>query len=1651
MGLDERALGDASAAIAYGLTGVLSLIPALQEIGLDRKLNEDKRGLEKNGFHPDLVARHIRDNGAVFIGCGQEVLEPIRQELTQGGIPFIFVASSMIEDEGKRPPYFYTVVIRDIDGQRAAGLLEEVLKKRGREDGLEEEEGLERGISDVGLADNSTDPEEAQEKQQEDGDGSRDGDDAEMDEGEEQYKKKKKEAAKRKAGRRKERRLEEERKRQEKERARKEENYRNRASAAEITSAVNAVAQPSRTDYPEAYAIRAIEIEEQCGRCEKAELMRRELERMKLSGEDGSEGYRQLKDQYQNINDDIQAHHDRFQSIGKGGWQEYAAEMARRVREASTESLLGHAWDMPDGADYLRRNQDGSYRGYTREEKKACQDGKYRNGEANVTLHGYMQEAVRQGTAHREEKAPISFTRAGAGKLSLKQIADGNTIRAFMAQQGSEAGNCRGMGAPCPDRIYGSVGQAAGGSASVRFIRYAQGKAAPACGGILAGVGMSVIGGGSYRRKGSAALEEFQRIANRATEADGGAPASFGFTENTVRTRAASAMVMALKPAQENAGPEGGRNGRTVKVRKLRQDSLKRIGTGGARTRRAAADMVKNRYFSMIVRQGARAAIQSAAGDTGAGRIAVSAMYAVKLPAHIVKQQMLNAGRVSLDQGDAVMTALNSHIIRSRAAAASGLQGEALERFARQSGLTAGEIKAIRHDRAAMERLVARRYAGTFGIPGKKDMQGIIRAMGIREDLKKGDAIGTEDILGFLSRHGETTLAERSRALKNAGGNLEGLSGGQKRLVESLFSRGKFPDRDGMKAALEKNGVSRELADKLAGGNWASNGDILEALKQAGIQEDKTGALMKELKGVSMEDRAAMMGLFQLYAGDSLSGFDMDKFRDLLNVLDVDQALKDGLGRNYIHLSHMSMEDIRKLITKYRENPEAEAFLNRLLNEKICLTLGRNREISRMELINGVESFMFRMARGTDAMSGFSQVMSLTRGMTRTARSGYRLLYNMAFRRMTAPIGIGKLKAAPADLTAANMKAAVKQTRIAATFSKMMNRRAPQGLKRVAGHVLHPGRFIGQAVGKKVEWILLKHGVDTLALKAGVKTAAGKLTAAAAAASEFLLAAAAVILAIIILLMAYEGIDPGGNSEGNDYSAAYVSAADGKDAFLQEAVDMLRGYTDDFIRELNDAQYNRGLYAGMNGFNTNEGVASFEAGAYQVVFCGPDGEPIDDITSVDLNNSKDIISMASVFIPTIFNKPGENASLQAIAEYEKDKEHFLDYCTFLWAASHQISIEEYHPGNASNPDANDSSGLETDARTGRCGMDYELNGDQGAGVNWWIGTGASPASGEICGACARTDWYDTDITEHACAAKPAADPCTHGRWQTISTPLKHRACKGHHHHCSRHDYWYSCADKGKTKWDKDRNVYKRVWVCDGHMGAVVYATIGRISRMPNFGAAKDYDFDNPETYGGGGGIYSYFGGSGGEGGTAFKGNSYSLTDAQLKYLAAMCMGEQRTCATNEVTMRYQASLMANVYELYGKKKGLSIYEYLTLLPAQKKNGVSGWFATASHTYADKNVGSVSAQCVEWARDVFCNGNRITKANEQGALITGFVKAVYQGKTYAGNAMKNESIYVPGETILYTSGGQACLFEAFPGGHPAGCGTPVVDPFAIIID
>lgn len=1799
MALEDRIASSAMSSVAFSVSGVLSMIPAIQEVFLDRKLNKASLAQEmadNNSFRPDLVARHVRDNGAVFIGCEREYLDQIREALERSGVPYIAMDSSMVEDAAHRPPQPCTVVIRDVDGDRAADALQEIFEAIRQAEGpamdepdisddadIEEEEDLEHEIGeeepDAGIEDPDDDSghdEEGPEAEDDDDWGLDDIDeDEDEDKDSEKEKKKKAEQEKKKEKRRERlreqrreenrrrnqqlaeearrataagevrraetdrrdadaRRAEQDRRNEESRRAerdrrseesrrseetrrteesrRREEERRNADSRRdqdarrpndsarddrkqdsgrreEERRQVKTDDYGNQTSYRDAYSIRAAEVEAQCERFAQAELMRREMERMKLSGEDGSEAYAQLKKQYNSVDSEIRAHHDDFQSIAKGGWRDYAAEAVERARNASTEELRDGSWQKPDAGRYMSYDSDGGYRAYNDRDRD-----RYERRSGYETPYGDSRSPRDDSLYHdRRDSSPGVETPTGPGRYSNNDASpdrrepshgsetpfgtkkpDNDAYPGFEHPRVETPPIGTRDDAPDRDRRYSEQSQqsrkysftsVAPGNVTVNQVgsgytiqaSMSRQNLSPVCGGILASGGSSAFGTDDYFRKGSSGQAAFSAIANPVEAARAGnAPRpGFSFAGFSEATQAASAAALGGLGGRRRSsganneedffsgGSPGNARSETGHRERYHEQQMQRLDVLDARAKHAFMDMARNRSFAMVAKMGARTVVQSTLGDTEAGSVIMSASYAVQMPAHMIKQQFLNAGRTAIDQGDAAMTALNTYIVRSRAESALGMNQEELAKFASMHNLDLKQLQAAQGDKAAMERLIASHYGGTMRVPGQSDVDGLINTLGIRGDLGADGKLGKDEILAFMGHQDETTLAQRARALGKAG-ELDGLTDSQKQLVESLFKQGGSLGAEDMKALLMKNGVSADLAGKLAGGNWAANADIMAALSQAGISKNAADALMKELGGVALEDRVAMIGLFQLHVGDSLESAGMDEFRNLLGKLNVDQSLKDVLNNEYIHLSHLSMKDIRALLAKYKGNPEAEAFLSRMMNEKICQILGRNREVSRFELFNGIEGMLFRLAQGTDAMAGANQVMSITRAATRITRGGYKLIYNMVFRRMNSPITIGKLKVNPLDLTEAKMKEAVikaaSKTRLGAGFQRI-TRRVPQGVKKAVGHVLHPGKALGKLASKGAGFVLQKLG-----LSAAAKALSAQLTSLVASISEIALPVVLIILAVIVILMMYESIDLGGDeSSENSYSAAYVSAADGKDAFVQEVVDMLRGYTDDFINEINNAQYNRSMFAGMGGYTTNENVSAYEANSFKVVFRGPDGEPIDDLTSVDLNNSKDIISMASVFIPTVFSKPSDDASEEQKQEYEKDKEHFMDYCTFLWAASHQISIEEYHPGNAENPDAEDDSGLQTDEQTGKCAMDYATGGDQGAGVNWWIGTGADPNSGDLCLTCSSDNWYDTSITLHECVAKPAADPCTHGHWEVESTDLVHAACTGH---SNRTRGSYSCADVRSTlsRWDRHPVAHKRVWVCDGHMGAVVYVTVGHISRMPNFGAAKDYDLDNPETLGGTG-IYSYFGGTGGIGSTAFHGTAYALTDDQIKYLAAMCIAEQGACATNEVTMRYQASLMANVYELYGVRMGKSFYDYIRLDPRTER----GWFDSNSHAYADAHAASLSGQCLEWFRDVICNGNRITKANEQGTLESGFVKAVYQGREYTGTAMENESIYVPGETVLYTSDGQACLFEAFPGGHPKGCGSPVVDPFAIIIN
>lgn len=91
----------------------------------------------------------------------------------------------------------------------------------------------------------------------------------------------------------------------------------------------------------------------------------------------------------------------------------------------------------------------------------------------------------------------------------------------------------------------------------------------------------------------------------------------------------------------------------------------------------------------------------------------------------------------------------------------------------------------------------------------------------------------------------------------------------------------------------------------------------------------------------------------------------------------------------------------------------------------------------------------------------------------------------------------------------------------------------------------------------------------------------------------------------------------------------------------------------------------------------------------------------------------------------------------------------------------------------------------------------------------------------------------------------------------------------------------------------------------------------------------------------------------------FKGTKYSLTATQLKKLARLCNQEQGSVAGCAA----EASLMANLYELYGKKKYSSLSDYV-------RNG--GWFYKAAY-YMDN--GSCTTAELEAVKDVLVNGNR----------------------------------------------------------------------------
>lgn len=606
-----------------------------------------------------------------------------------------------------------------------------------------------------------------------------------------------------------------------------------------------------------------------------------------------------------------------------------------------------------------------------------------------------------------------------------------------------------------------------------------------------------------------------------------------------------------------------------------------------------------------------------------------------------------------------------------------------------------------------------------------------------------------------------------------------------------------------------------------------------------------------------VNDGAAMKKVAEIYQLQGqpgsfigmLRGFDNDKFAAFVKNLDISNELRVALLKTPV--KDLDILRIDSLLKKHGGG----------LQDKKLMQMMRAGKI--MEYYPGIGSFsalyrryftklMKELGHSSDAARAFGTMVNVSRNVYHAYRSGIRLLYTVL--RKFKVVDINSIAAQViADPGKVLGRMALSKTKSgigkSVTRLGLQNTRSVAKIKRVANHassalklLMHPTVPLRNLLAKNV--LVKKVG-------ALISKLSSKIAALAAKAGIALGWIAVIIIIIIILIEIFATVQ--GTSPADDQGTAnYMYVQDTE--IMQEVITELTAKNEAFMSDINNAANHRGSYGTTAGLTANENVDFYETGAYNIVFRDAYGNELEP-SHVDLNNTKTILAMATKFIPYPFQKPTENASDEEKKAYEDIKQHFKDYCYFLWASTHQISIEEYHPGNSEGIEGvQDNSGLSTTLDKGTC----EQNG--------------------------KTIWLESDFTpditsEHRCETcyeSPATglgayydDLCTHGKdenehggWRKTGNNRVGVNCKAaakgneHHDSCDHSDddyYCYTCSEDNYknscSHWE-----YEWLYECGGHMGSVVYVTIGELSRMPSFSAAADVDYDAIGNYDTGGEI-----------------------------------------------------------------------------------------------------------------------------------------------------------------------------------------------------
>lgn len=555
---------------------------------------------------------------------------------------------------------------------------------------------------------------------------------------------------------------------------------------------------------------------------------------------------------------------------------------------------------------------------------------------------------------------------------------------------------------------------------------------------------------------------------------------------------------------------------------------------------------------------------------------------------------------------------------------------------------------------------------------------------------------------------------------------------------------------------------------------------------------------------------------------------------DFIQNADISDELKKVL----LGYSKKALNDpnvLSKLLQQFTGRKDQDC-LKMMYGSVISRHIGRGLPLSSLFRGNLIQ-LLKRISRNSDAGRAAASLYYSGKSIYGAYRAGVRLIMTILDQShitglsmntrmvLSNPVGAMKkhtFRVAKRTASSAVQKAALTQ------FGRSI-----KTISRGFSRTLMRTRLVNHTIGSLKTLNMLRQGIHAAVMntKIIIKVTqfgklAAQLTAKAGAALGWI---AAIVIIIIILLEIGQGLV---NSEVEDGGAVnHIYAQDTE--IIQEVIDELSAKNEAFIIDINNASNHRGNYAVNSGFKADEGVSFYEEGAYHIVFRDFYGNELEP-THVDLNNTKAILSMATKFMPYPFTKLSDGASEEEKKAYEEIKQHFKDYCNYLWASTHQISIEEYHPGD-SNYSHVDTSALITELSTGKCEKD--------GGLLWLPGDFRPNMVGSnSCDLCQEAEVtglgpFNDDLCSHGNDKNP------HGGWKMTGKTVQHINCPYGHEHHDDDSFWTEYCELGDVQ---NRNhihtCYEWVYECGGHMGSVVYVTVGDLSRIPEFGPAGDVDY-----------------------------------------------------------------------------------------------------------------------------------------------------------------------------------------------------------------